>query len=193
MKIMSSGSVFTLQIFWEGGVNLNRTEKGILVEELHEKLTGASGSFIIEYKGLNVEASNVLRANLSKSGAELQVVKNRLLKLAVDGTESSSLYDYMKGPSAIVVASDDVVGVAKALTEFAKTNTSLIVKAGQISGKVIDNEGVKRLADLPGRDVLLAQVLSAMQAVPTSLVSVLSGVPRKFLYMLKALEEKKAA
>ena len=172
---------------------MNRTEKGILVEELHEKLTGASGSFIIEYKGLNVEASNVLRANLSKSGAELQVVKNRLLKLAVDGTESSSLYDYMKGPSAIVVALDDVVGVAKALTEFAKTNTNLIVKAGQISGKIIDNEGVKRLADLPGRDVLLAQVLSAMQAVPTSLVSVLSGVPRKFLYMLKALEEKKAA
>ena len=172
---------------------MNRTEKGILIEELHKKFIGASGSFVVEYKGLNVEASNALRSNLSKAGAELKVVKNRLLKLAADGTESSSLYDYMRGPSAIVVASDDTVGVAKVLTEFAKTNINLIVKAGQISGKVFDAEGVKRLADLPGREVLLAQVLAAMQAVPVSLVSVLSGIPRKFLYVLKALEEKKAA
>ena len=172
---------------------MNRTEKGIVIEELHKNFIGAAGSFIVEYKGLNVEASNALRSNLSKTGAELRVVKNRLLKLAADGTESSSLYDYMRGPSAVVVASDDMVRVAKTLTEFAKANTNLIVKAGQISGKVFDAEGVKRLADLPGRDVLLAQVLAAMQAVPTSLVSVLSGIPRKFLYVLKALEEKKAA
>ena len=172
---------------------MNRTEKGTLIEELHKKVIDASGSFIVEYKGLNVEASNALRSNLSKTGAELRVVKNRLLKLATDGTESSSLYDYMRGPSAIVVASDDMVEVAKVLTEFAKVNTNLIVKAGQISGKVVDAEGVKRLAALPGRDVLLAQVLAAMQAVPTSMVRVLSGIPRKFLYVLKAIEDQKTA
>jgi len=87
---------------------------------------------------------------------------------------------------------DDVVAPAKALVDFAKEFKTLEIKGAQISGKLVDISGVKKLAALPGRDVLLAQTLSVMQAVPTSFVSLLNGIMGQFMNVLKAIEEKKS-
>jgi large subunit ribosomal protein L10 len=121
------------------------------------------------------------------------VVKNRLLKLASENTDTGLCKDYMQGPTAIAYSYDDVIGPAKVLVKFAKDFEQLDVKVGQISGKLVDKAGVKRISDLPGREELLAQTLSVMQAVPASFVRILSGMISQLMNVLKAIENQKEA
>ena len=140
-----------------------------------------------------MEEINHLRKELRSVGSEFQVVKNRHLKLASRDTETGLIEDHMQGPSAIAVTYDDVVGPAKVLIDIAGNFKQLKIKGGQISGKAIDAEAIKRLAELPGREVLLAQSLSAMQAIPASLARVLNGIIVKLLNVFKAIEDQKEA
>lgn len=179
------------KVKWRGGESLKKNEKEQLVTDLTERLKKAKGSFIVNYQGLNVESMNRLRGELRKSGIELRVVKNRLLKIASESTETGVMQEQMVGPSALAITYEDVVAPAKALVEFGKSFDKLKVKCGQISGKLMDEEGVKRLAALPGREVLLAQVLSAMQGVSVAFVRVLNGTVVQMLNVLKAIEQQK--
>jgi len=171
---------------------MERAEKVKFVEDMKGRLERAKASFLVDYKGLDVEAINKLRKDLRNVGAEFQVVKNRLLKLAAQSTDTAQLEEFMKGPSGIALSYDDPVAPAKALVEFSKDFGQLEIKAGQISGQVMDLDAIKRLAELPTREVLLAQALSAMQAVPSGLVRVLNAIILQLLYVLKAIEQKKA-
>jgi len=170
---------------------MNRQEKDKFVVGLRSRLEKAQGTFLVDYQGLNVEVLSRLRKELKKVDAEFQVVKNRLLNLASQETDTALLKDHLRGPSAIAITYDDVVAVAKIVVNFDKDFEFFKIKAAQISGKVINAAAVERLARLPGRDVLLAQALSAMQAVPASLVRVLSGIIAKLLNVLKAIESEK--
>lgn len=170
---------------------MNRQEKEKFIADFRGRLEKSQGSFLVDYQGINVDGVNRLRNELRKVDAEFQVVKNRLLKLACEETETALIKDYMQGPSAVALTYEDVVGTAKVLVDFSKDFKDLKIKVGQISGKVIDLEAIKRLAELPGKDVLLAQALSAMQAVPGSFVRILNGVIAKMLNVLKAIEEQK--
>jgi large subunit ribosomal protein L10 len=174
-------------------VNMNRDEKSQFIENLHGRLEKAQGAFLVDYQGLNVGELNRLRDELRKVNAEFEVVKNRLLKLASQGTGTEVISDHMRGPSAIALTYDDVVSPAKALVDFAKDVKKLKVKIGQISGKAINEDAVKNLAALPSRDMLLAQTLSVMQAVPASFVRVLAGVLTNFMNVLRAVQEQKEA
>lgn len=169
-----------------------RGEKEQFVGTLHAKLEKASATFLVHYQGLNVEGMNRLRGQLRRADAELKVVKNRLLKIASEETGTRVLKDAMKGPSGIAIGYGDVSVAAKALVSFSKEEKLLVIRDAQVFGRRIDPEGVKRLSELPGREVLLAQTLSAMQAVPASFVRVLSGVVTKLLFALKAIEQQKA-
>lgn len=170
---------------------MKREEKERFVAVLRSRLEKAQGTFLVNYQGLDVETISRLRRELRKVEAEFKVVKNRLLKLASQETDTELLKEHMEGPSAIALTYEDVVGPAKILVDFARDFKQLQLKNCQISGKVVDPEGIKRLAELPGKDVLLAQTLSAMQAVPASLVRVLNGIVAKLLYVLGAIEQKK--
>jgi large subunit ribosomal protein L10 len=170
---------------------LKREEKEALVADMAERLKKAEATFLVDYQGLTVEVMNALRKDLRKSKAEFHVVKNRLLKLACKESGTSAIKDHFVGPCALAISYDDVVAPAKVLVEQAKKFERLKLRIGQIGGKVIDHEGIKRLAELPGREVLLAQALSAMQAVPGSFVRVLHAVISNFLSVLKAVESKK--
>ena len=172
---------------------MDREEKKQLVSDLHSRLEKAQGAFLVHYKGLKVSEINSLRNKLRDTGAEFQVVKNRLLKLACEGTETELIKDHMEGPTAITLTYDDLIGPAKTLVDFAKDFGQLEIKSGQISGKEINAEAVKQLAQLPGREVLLSQVLAAMQAVPASFVRLLGGIMGQLLNVLKAIEQQKEA
>lgn len=182
----------TWTVYQRGGDSLKRSEKKELVTVLHSSLKESQGAFLLEYQGLNVESMNKLRTQLRNAGAEFMVVKNRLLKLASRDTAAAVMQVHMTGPNAIATTQQDVVGSAKALIDFAKDSKFLKIKVGQVSGKLVQQEDIRKLAELPGREVLLAQALSAMQAVPASLVRVLNGVLLKLLYVLKAIENEKA-
>jgi large subunit ribosomal protein L10 len=170
---------------------MNKKEKEQFVSDLQGRLEKAQGAFLVDYQGLKVEDINKLRNQLRDTGAEFQVLKNRLLKLACQGTETEAIKDHMQGPTAITLAYDDIIAPAKTLVDFAKDFEHLKIKNGQISGKEINQAGVKQLANLPGREVLLSQVLSAMQAVPASFVRLLGGIISQLLYVLKAIEQQK--
>jgi large subunit ribosomal protein L10 len=168
-----------------------RKDKEAFVSELHGRLEKAQGTFLVTYKGLSVEAMNRLRQELRKVDAEFRVVKNRLLKLASRDTHTGLMEAQMLGPTAVAMLHDDLVGPAKVLADLAKEFEHLEIRCGQISGRVIDAAAIKRLAVLPGREVLLAQALSAMQAVPASLVRVLNGLLVQLMNVLEAIEAQK--
>jgi large subunit ribosomal protein L10 len=173
--------------------SLKREDKKTIVQELQDKLTRAKVVITTDYKGLNVEASNALRRKLREAGCEFRVAKNTLLIRASEGTDAALIQDSFKGPSAIAIDFDDPVAPAKVLTEFAKDNAKLEIKAGVMEGKVLDINDIKALSALPSREVLLAQVLSTMNGVPTSFVRVLGGVMSNFLNVLQAVKEQKEA
>jgi len=171
---------------------LKREEKEALVADMAERLEKAEATFLVDYQGLNVEMLTALRKDLRKNQAEFHVVKNRLLKLACKDSGTSAIKEHFVGPCALTISYGDVVAPAKVLVEQEKKFERLKVKIGQVGGKVVDHEAIKRLAELPGREILLAQALSAMQAVPGSLVRVLHAVISNFLNVLKAVETKKS-
>ncbi len=172
---------------------MDKNEKIAFVNDVKERLERAKATYLVDYKGLDVTAMNHLRRELRQAGSEFQVVKNRLLARASRDTETAVLSDYFVGPSAIAITYDDMVAPAKVLVELGKQYKDLEIKAGQMSGKVMGFEAIERLAKLPSRDEVLAQVLAAMQAVPGSFVRVLNGVLVQFMNVLKAVEDKKQA
>ena len=172
---------------------MNKQEKENFIEDMRGRLQKAQATFLVDYQGLDVETMNSIRTELRKSNTEFQVVKNRLLNLASQDTDTASLKEYFVGPCALAITYDDVVAPAKALIQESGKSDKLEVKVAQISGKIVDPAGVKRLASLPSREVLLAQALSTMQAVPSSFVRVLNGLLVKFMNVLKAIEDQKSA
>lgn len=170
---------------------MDKDKKKAFIDEMNERLKKARATFVVDYQGLDVESMNKIRGELRKINTEFYVVKNRLLKLASKDTETESIAEQFVGPCAMAVSYDDVVAPAKVLVDLDKDLSKLDLKVGQIAGKMMDIEGIKRLAKLPGREQLLAQVLSAMQAVPTSFVRVTNGVLVNLMNVLKAIETAK--
>jgi len=171
---------------------LKKSEKEQFVADLSERLKRATATFLVDYQGLDVESINRLRGELRKAETEFQVVKNRLLKIASEDTETGIIRDQMVGPSALAITYDDVVAPAKALVEFGKEFKQLKIKCGQLSGKMFDGDAISHLSALPDRDVLLAQVLSAMQGVSGAFVRVLNGAVAQILNVLEAIKKQKS-
>jgi large subunit ribosomal protein L10 len=168
-----------------------KEKKSEVVAALQEKLGRAEFNILTDFKGLKVAEFTQLRRELKEAGGELAVVKNTLLKLAAADSETAALDKFLVGPTAIVLGYQNPVEVAKILAKYAKDKPDkFILKAGVLGRSVLTDKDVVELAKLPPREVLLAKLLGALQGVPTSLVSVLSGILRKFLYTLKAIEEK---
>jgi len=170
---------------------LDRRTKEKVVAELHEKLKDTKLAVLASYTGMNVEKLTILRNTLRKSGTELRVVKNTLLGIASEDTEFSGLREHFKGPLAILLNRGDVVRPTKVLVDFAKKNAELEIKVGMLNGKVLSRDQLSALSELPGREVLLGKLLSVMVGVQTSLVYVLSGVPRSLICVLDAYRAKK--
>jgi len=136
---------------------LNKQEKEQLIREMSDKLKRAKGAFLVSYQGLNVETMTALRKELRKHHVEFRVIKNRLLKRASQDTGTAAIQEHFVGPCALAITYDDVVTPAKLLIEQEKKSEHLKIKIGQIAGKVVELEGIKRLAELPSREVFLTK------------------------------------
>jgi len=171
---------------------LNRTEKSELVEKLHKELVKSSAVFVTDYKGLTVEQVTQLRGGIRNAGGKYQVVKNTLLKIAADGTDSTLLNPLLEGPTAIAIALADPVALAKAIVDFSKKNDKLDIQGGVLGTQFLSASDVKELAGMPSKEVLLARMLGSMNAPATNFVGVLAALVRQLLYALKAIEERKS-
>lgn len=168
-----------------------RPEKVAEVEQLKAQLEKAQAVVLTDYRGLDVDAITKLRRKLRESGAEYKVVKNTLLRLAARNANVDGLDALLHGPTAVAFAEHDPVAVAKALVEFAKDKKELELKGGLLNGKPLDVDGIKALADLPPREVLLAQVLAGFQAPISGFANVLAGTLRSLVYALDAIRRSK--
>ena len=171
-------------------MGLNRSEKVEMVEEIGAKVASAQSIVLAEYRGLEVEAITVLRRQARKNGVHLRVLKNTLARRAVTGTPFEKLSDQMVGP-LIYGFSADPVAAAKVLSDFARTNDKLVVKAGALPNLPMDASAVKQLASMPSREELLARLLGTMQAPVSKFVQTLNEVPGKFVRTLAALHKQK--
>lgn len=168
-------------------------KKKQITQDLLGRFEKSTLVILTDYKGLDVGAMNTLRRKLREANTEYQVVKNSLLVRASEGNDVALIKDQFEGPSAIAMSDDDPVAAAKVLADFVKENKNFEIKVGVLDGKVIDTDGIKALSSLPSKEILLGQVLSAMNAVPTSLVTALADVPRRFVNVLQAIKDQKEA
>ena len=139
-------------------------QKQKLVADLAEKMKNAKSGVIVDYCGISVEKDTALRAELRKAGVDYTVVKNTLLKLAIQGTNLEAMSDCLEGTTAIATCKDDYVAAARILCKFASKHENFKVKSGFLDGEVISVEKIDSLAKLPTREVLLATVCSVFQA-----------------------------
>jgi large subunit ribosomal protein L10 len=168
-----------------------RADKVAVVNEVRGRLEASDGALLTEYRGLSVAELAELRRDLASAGGEYKIYKNTLVRLAVADSPQASIQDLLTGPTAIAFVDGDVSAVAKALRDFARNNPSLIVKGGIVGDGMLSASEITVLADLPSRDVLLAQVAGAFAAPMQKLASLIEALPRNLAYGLAALVAKR--
>lgn len=161
------------------------------IAEIKERFGRTKSMVVAEYRGLDVKEITELRRKARESGVEFKVFKNTLTARAARESDIEGLESYLEGPNGFAFGYDDPVVAARVLAEFAKSHEKLVIKGGVLDGKVIDASAVKYLADLPSREVLLAQVLRCMQGPVSGLVNVLHGTIRNFVCVLEAVRKQK--
>jgi large subunit ribosomal protein L10 len=170
-----------------------RPENVAKVEEIANKMSAVDMIVVSEYRGLTVGDLAVLRTSLRGVEAELKVYKNTFARLAAEKAGKPALADLLVGPASLTFVHGDAAATAKVLREFAKTNALLVLKGGVLSGATMSAKDIEALADLPPREVLLAQLAGAIQAPLVKTAGLLQALPRQMAYGLKALIEKQAA
>ena len=154
-------------------MSLNRSEKQAVVEEVTSLAAKAQTLVLAEYRGITVADMTKLRSQARSQGVSLSVLKNTLARRAVAGSQFEVAGDQMTGP-LIYGFSVDAVAAAKVVADFAKTNDKLVIRGGAFGGKALDVNGVKQLANIPSREVLLAQVCGLLMS-PISRTAVVLG------------------
>ncbi|NLC67711.1 MAG: 50S ribosomal protein L10 [Clostridiaceae bacterium] len=166
-------------------------KKKEIVKNLTEKFFNAKAVILADYRGITVEQDTEMRRALRKAGVEYKVYKNTLTRLAVKQAGLEKLVSYLEGPTSIAFSENDVVAPAKILSEYAEKFGTLQLKAGVVEGEVIDISGIKALANLPPREVLIAKVLGGMNAPIAGFVNVLSANIRGLVVALNAIAKQK--
>lgn len=159
-------------------MSLNRSEKEAVISEVADLAAKAQTLVMAEYRGITVEAMTKLRSDARKQGVSLSVLKNTLARRAVSGSAFEVVADQMTGP-LIYGFSTDAVAAAKVVADFAKTNDKLVIRGGAYGGKALDVNGVKALASVPTKEVLLAQLAGLLKSPIARTAVVLGALAKK--------------
>lgn len=170
-----------------------RPEKVAVIAEVTEKLNAADAVFVSEYRGLTVAQLAELRGSLRQVGGEHKVYKNTLATRAARDAGKDALVDLLVGPTGLTFVTGDVAAAAKALRDVAKANPLLVLKGGIIGESALSAKDIDALADLPPREVVLAQLAGALQAPLVKTANLLATLPRNFAYALAALRDQREA
>ena len=159
-------------------MSLNRTEKAAVIDEVKAQVVNAQTLVVAEYRGATVADMTKLRRSAREQGVYLHVLKNSLARLAVAGTPFEVVSGAMSGP-LIYGFSVDAVAAARVISDYAKTNDKLVVKAGAFDGKLLDKAGVASLASIPSKEVLLSQLAGLLMSPIARFARVLAAVAEK--------------
>ncbi len=169
------------------------TEKKQIVLDIKSKMEQSKGMVFYDYRGLSVEEVSELRNQFREADVEYRVIKNSMLKRAAEMLEIKGLEEHLFGPTAVAFGFNDPVAPAKVLVDFTKKLKKTEIKTGILEGKIIDVDGIKRLAALPSRDQLLGMLAGTLNAPVTGFARSLSGIISKLGYALNAVKEQKEA
>lgn len=169
---------------------MNLQEKEQLVGQVSESFSGASAAFLVDYRGCSCSALTELRKELRPSGARFAVVKNTLLRRAIEGTDAAGLDSVLNGPTAVVWTGNDPVAPAKVLAKFAKKQETFNIKAGIVEGKIVEPSAIAALAELPSRDELFSKLLSVINAPATRLLQTINEPAAQLVRLLSAVQSE---
>lgn len=153
--------------------------KAPVVAEISEAIKEAQSVVLVDYRGLTVEQDTALRKQLREAGINYKVYKNTMMNFAFKGTDFEALAPYLEGPSAIAISTTDATAPARELAKFAKTANKLEVKAGVVEGTLYDADGMKAVAEIPSRDVLLGRLFGSMQSPIANFARVIKQIAEK--------------
>ena len=159
-------------------MSLNRSEKEAVIQEVTDLAAKAQTLVMAEYRGITVADMTELRSKARSNGVALSVLKNTLVRRAVAGSSFESVVDQMTGP-LIYGFSEDAVAAAKVVADFAKTNDKLVIRGGVYDGKALDANGVKQLASIPSKEVLLSQLCGLLMSPIARTAVVLGALAKK--------------
>ena len=159
-------------------MSLNRSEKEAVIQEVTDLAAKAQTLVMAEYRGITVADMTELRSKARSNGVALSVLKNTLVRRAVAGSSFESVVDQMTGP-LIYGFSEDAVASAKVVADFAKTNDKLVIRGGVYDGKALDANGVKQLASIPSKEVLLSQLCGLLMSPIARTAVVLGALAKK--------------
>jgi large subunit ribosomal protein L10 len=172
--------------------SVDRAEKSQLVDTLATVFQDTGVIVVAHYSGLTVAQMTALRAKMREAGGGVKVAKNRLVKLALKGTDAESISDLFEGPT-VVAFSKDPVAAAKVAVDFAKVNDKLVIRGGAMGSTALDADGVKALATLPSLDELRGKLVGLIASPATKVAQVLNAPAAQLARVLSAYAEKSAA
>jgi large subunit ribosomal protein L10 len=161
------------------------------IDTLEKEFRDAKGIYLADNNKISVAQVTKLRADIRKKGMRFLVVKNSLAKIAAKRSGNESIENFFKGPTGVFIATADAVAPAKIIRDFQKVNKDLLnIKAALVDGALFDALQVLKLADIPSREVLLAQLLGCLKAPMGNFAGTLGGILTKFVRTLDAVKEK---
>ena len=163
------------------------------VAEIQEKLQKSQSVMFLDYRGLTVSEVTELRNKMRAAGVEYKVIKNTMMRRAAQEAGVEGLDEILEGPTAVAFGYEDPVAPAKILVDFIENAKKTQLKGGVLVGRAMSQAEIKDLASLPSKEQLLAKLMGSLNAPVTGLVMALSGIPRKLVYALNAIKEKKEA
>ena len=167
-------------------------KKKAIVQEIKDKIESSDSVVLMEYSGITVEEVTDLRSKFRESDVDYKVYKNTMMKFAFEDAGYDEFLEFLQGPNAVAFSKEgDPVSAAKVSCEFAKDNDSIKIKAGIVDGKIIDLEEIQRLAKLPSKEVLVAQVLGGLQGPIRGLATVLNGNISGLARVLNQIKDQK--
>ena len=158
--------------------------------ELRDGLANVTTLFLLENEGLNVNDVNILRSQVRKSDATYKVVKNTVVRLAVEGTEMEGITPFLSGPKVLAYTSGDGVALAKVLKTFIKDHPELSFKHAYLEGQILEAEDAVKMADMPSRDELIARLLQMLQSPMRRLAVALNAPLQQFASVIGQLADK---
>ncbi len=150
-----------------------------IVEEISAGIKDAKSVVLVDYRGLTVEQDTRLRKELRENGVTYKVYKNTMMNFAFKGTDFEGLAPLLEGPSALAYSTEDATAPARIICGFAKKADKLEVKGGVVEGTVYDADGIKKISEIPSREVLLGRLFGSMQSPITNMARVLNQIAEK--------------
>lgn len=147
-----------------------------IVNEISERIKDAKSVVIVDHRGLTVAEDTALRKSLREAGITYKVYKNTMMNFAFKGTDCEGLSEYLEGPSAIAISTEDATAPARVLVKFAKGAPALEIKGGVVDGTVYDNKGIAQIASVPSKEELLGKLLGSIQSPIANMARVLNQI-----------------